>query len=56
MVTAIALDTGVLAIFSALKVKSDALIVGISAATIVAAFTFERIYLARWTEPVRTQL
>lgn len=49
LLLAIALDTVVLGVFTALKLQSDPLIVVIALASIAAVFVFERIYLSRWT-------
>ncbi|MEQ8356293.1 MAG: APC family permease [Kiloniellaceae bacterium] len=51
-ITAIALDTIVLGVFSAMKLRSDPLIVLVAVAAIAAVFVFERIYLSRWTAKV----
>lgn len=42
-------DYVVLAVFGTMKLQSDPLIVAIAAVAIAAVFTFERLYLSRWT-------
>ena len=49
LMTAMAFDLVVLAVFGAMKLQSDPLIVAIAAIAIVAVFTFERLYLSHWT-------
>lgn len=49
LLSAIALDAAVLAVFAAMKLQSDPMIVWIAMAAIAAVFAFERIYLNRWT-------
>jgi amino acid transporter len=54
LISAIALDTIVLVIFSAMKLQSDPLIVIFAIVAIAAVFMFERYYLSRWiAEPDR---
>ena len=48
LITAIALDTVVLGVFGALKLRSDPLIVITAVVSIAVAFGLERLYLGRW--------
>ena len=49
LLTAIVLDLIVLGFFTALKLETDPLIVGIAAVFILAVFVLERLYLRQWT-------
>lgn len=49
LLLAIALDSVVLGVFGVMKLQSDPLIVAIAVLSILAVFSFERIYLSRWT-------
>ena len=51
LLSAIAFDTVVLAAFTAVKLRSDPLIVAISVIAIAVVFAFERYYLSAWTLP-----
>ena len=49
LMTAMTFDFVVLAVFGAMKLQSDPLIVVIAVIAIAAVFIFERMYLSRWT-------
>ena len=49
LMTAMTFDLVVLAVFGAMKLQSDPLIVAIAVIAIAAVFAFERMYLSRWT-------
>lgn len=49
LISAIALDVIVLAVFGAMKLQSDPLIVVIAGVSIVGLFAYERVFLLRWT-------
>ncbi|WP_366140031.1 APC family permease [uncultured Jannaschia sp.] len=49
LITAITLDIVVLAVFGALRLRSDPLIVVTAVLAIVVVFVLERLYLKRWT-------
>jgi len=51
LLSALAFDAIVLVAFTTMKLESDPLIVLYAAVGILAVFTFERIYLSRWTAP-----
>lgn len=49
LIAAIVLDAIVLGVFGAMKLQSDPLIVVIAIVAIAAVFTYERVFLSRWT-------
>lgn len=55
ILTALVLDAVVLAAFTTMKMRSDPAIVVIAIVSLVAVFLLQRIYLSRWTAPVREE-
>ena len=51
LIMAITLDLGILAVFTAIKLESDPLIVVVAVVAMAAVFAFERFYLSAWVVP-----